>query len=158
MFNIFRMEKYRAIRSKVTWITIGIMCALTIICIIPGALQKDMGTYDVFKEYSSIISSQILIVFWVIAMSTYIAGEYKNGFVKSVAGQIPARKYLVISKFYYCVMYTLIVFLLTAILTVITSVILYGDKVIWEFNMNLAALLITQFVLHIAFSCIFIFG
>lgn len=116
MRNLFKMEIYRALKSKLTLVTLVLMGILSLMNIYIGTINEDSNlSINICSEFTSTLSNQMLLIMWAIRISLYIAAEYKNGFVKSIAGQISNRGHLAVSKFLLATVYTIAMFVVSFI-------------------------------------------
>ena len=157
MYNLFKMEIYRALKSKTVIVTLLIMGVLNFITVFTGTLGVSSNTgINICNEFTTILSNQMLLIIWAIMVSVYIAAEYKSGFVKSIAGQISNRSYLAISKFLLAVVYTIAMFVISFIFVSLAALLFGRGNVIFGFTPQMILLWSIQLILHIGFSCIFI--
>lgn len=156
MLNLFKMEIYRALKSKVTAVTLLIMGAISFITIYTDTLGRYSTIINICNEFTSILSSPIVLILWAIMISVYISAEYKNGFVKSIAGQISKRSDLAVSKILLAAVYTIAMFAVSFIFMVISAFIFARDNMTFGFTSQMIQLWGIQFLLHIGFSSIYI--
>lgn len=157
MLNLFKMEIYRALKSKVTAVTLLIMGAIGFIAVYIDTLGRYNDTIiNICNEFTSILSSPMALILWAIMISVYISAEYKNGFVKSIAGQIPKRSYLVVTKVLLAVVYTIAMFIASFIFIAVSAFIFSRNNMVLGFESQMIKLWGVQFLLHVGFSCIYI--
>lgn len=101
------------------------------------------------------ISSQMILVFIVIFIGVLINGEYKSGFLKSIAGQIPKRQNLILSKLVSLIAFSFVLLLVFFITTLISATLFFGYLNIVSL-MNLITLFGIQMLLHVAFGTVII--
>src|SRR5574344_2274239 len=99
MINIYRMEKYRALKSNIIRYMFAVVGLFSLLNVYTGTLGDNHGkTINICRQFTDTLSFKIMFPILAIVISVYISGEYKNGFLKSIAGQIPKKSYLVVSK------------------------------------------------------------
>jgi ABC-type transport system involved in multi-copper enzyme maturation permease subunit len=126
-----------------------------------GTVSTSLGpsaakSINLSEHFTGLISQNISLILWAIAMSLYVAGEYKNGFIKSIAGQIPKRSYLAFSKLYFAFIYTITMFVVTFLCTFIAGLVVFRGQVEFGFSIGMIAIWCTQILLYVAFSMVMI--
>ena len=112
MFSLFRMENYRFVRTRTVHVITAILIAVTILGVVISAMtMKDSAELNICQMFTKDIAPVLNMVFWGIIIAIYIYGEYKNGFIKSIGGQIPKKGMLCASKMYIMAAYTLCMYL-----------------------------------------------
>lgn len=157
MINIYRMEKYRALKSNIIRYMFAVVGLFSLLNVYTGTLGDNHGkTINICRQFTDTLSFKIMFPILAIVISVYISGEYKNGFLKSIAGQIPNKSYLVVSKVLFVTVYTIELFAMCFISTAISSLLLGGTNITIGFEKEMIALWCAQILLHVGFSCILI--
>lgn len=178
MFNLIKMDTHRLLHSKSTWIIICFVIGLAIFSVTmtntdiefmkedPSSATetiegRPVGIYveaqakwaDGDIEIGSVVSvemrSQLLAILCIIFAAIFTNADYKNGYIKNIAGQFSRREQLVLSKF---ITIALQVFIM---ITVFTLAIIASGYALWgnEFYLGSFAELIkylgVQYMLHL---------
>lgn len=157
MFNIYRMERFRALKTKIIINMLIIAGIFSVMNVFLGTLGEQKGkTINVCSQFTQILSNKVLLPILAIVIAVYISGEYKNGFLKSIAGQITNRSYLVLSKVLFATVYTIELFAGCFLFTLISAIIFGKNNIILGFSPEMMGIWGIQLLLHVGFSCIFI--
>lgn len=157
MLNLFKMEIYHALKSKVVAVMLlltGVISFLNMFVI--SQVIDENQTVNICRQFTSLSANQMMLIFWAVMISVYIAGEYKNGFVKSIAGQISSRGYLAVSKVLFALAYTVAAFVVSFIFTVIGAFVFIKGGIVLGFTAGMISVLLVQLLVHLGFTCIFI--
>lgn len=126
-----------------------------------GVEEKAAGnkeTLNICKMFTEDIASAANFMLWGIIISIYMYAEYKNGFVKSIAGQIPRKGMLSASKLHIMALYTVSMFVIEFVTFAVTTVICgTGYNVKLGFTPKYMLVWIAVFILYMAVTSIFIF-
>ena len=177
MFSLFRMENYRFVRTRTVHIITAILMATAILGVVVTAMTiKDSvnviksvdlnggqaavtvngetsSELNICEMFTEDITPVLNMVFWGIVIAIYIYGEYKNGFVKSIAGQIPKKGMLCASKMYIIAVYTLCVYVAEFVIVALTSFIYASKyKVVFGFQPKYLIIWLAIFVLYMGIS------
>ena len=157
MLNLCKMELYRLKKTKTAWVITALFILSGIIDVI-FTVKLEKSDIDICKLETTEFGSKITLMFLGILLAGYIAGEYKDGFIKSVAGQISHKGMLALSKIIMTVMYTLFIFVMDFITITITSFIISKNVTVsFGFHTQYIILWLTIFIIHISISCLFVF-
>ena len=183
MFNLIKMDTHRLLHSKSTWIIICFVIGLAIFSVTmtntdiefmkedPSSATetiegRPVGIYveaqakwaDGDIEIGSVVSvemrSQLLAILCIIFAAIFTNADYKNGYIKNIAGQFSRREQLVLSKF---ITIALQVFIM---ITVFTLAIIASGYALWgsEFYLGSFAELIkylgVQYLLHLGVAAL----
>lgn len=110
------------------------------------------GEVDFADLVNSQVGSGLFLIVVSIFVTLFVCGEYKNGYIKNIAGQFPNRGILIVSKAIAVGVQILSMFLVLVLSMFVTGKICFGDKLVLE---SLGALwkgMGGQFVLHYAFA------
>lgn len=101
---------------------------------------------------NSNVAGQLLAILCVIFPPIFVNGEQKNGFVKNIAGQLPNRGMLVLSKLTAVAVQVLIIFVAFILSTAIMGKICWGDKLVFESVSDFAKIFGLHYLLHFSFA------
>jgi ABC-2 type transport system permease protein len=111
------------------------------------------GTEISFTEYFNYdFSSLILLLFCAIFPPIFVNAEQKHGFIKNIAGQMPNRGMLVVSKLCAVAIQVLTIFVVYMIVSPISCGVLFGDRFVFDFSDEFIKLFGIHFLLHYAFA------
>lgn len=115
-------------------------------------LDNDIELADFLQV---IMGSGMLLIISSIFVAIFVNAEQKNGYIKNIAGQLPMRGLLGVSKLAGVAVQVLTVFIMYTIGTVIAAQIWFGDKLVMGDISELLKFIGVQFILHFAF-CTFV--
>lgn len=157
MLNLLRMEIYRSRKSKTILVTLVLMALVSFASVYFSIKTADISeAVNISSQFTSVISNGLLLILWAVAISVYISAEYKSGFIKSVSGQIKDRGNLAVSKLLFFIIYTVEMFAISFIVVLLSAFIFSKNNITLGLSSQIIVILCVQFLLHIAFSCIFI--
>lgn len=183
MFNLIKMDIHRLLHSKSTWIMICFVIGLAVFSVTmtnsdiefmkddPAAVTETMeerpvgiyveaqpewvnGTIEIGSVVSVEMRSQLLAILCVIFAAIFTNADYKNGYIKNIAGQFPRREQLVASKF------IVIAFQVLVMVVVFTISIVASGYVMWESDFYLGSItelfqyLGVQYLLHLGIAAV----
>lgn len=181
MFNLIKMDMHRLLHSKATWIIICFVIGLAVFSVTmtnsdielmkedPSIAEetidgRQVGIYvesdpqwiegDI--ESGSIISvemrSQLLAILCVIFAALFTNADYKNGYIKNIAGQFPRREQLIASKF---IVIAFQVFFMVAVFAAVIAVsgfVLWGERFCIGSVAEILKYLGVQYLLHLGMA------
>lgn len=100
------------------------------------------------------LNSCLLVVFIAIFVPLFVNAEQKKGYIKNIAGQIPRREMLALSKLPAVAVQVFILFSVFCITNLAASAIFFRGRLIFENSGALAGALGMQYVLHVAWGCL----
>lgn len=122
----------------------------------PSMLWYDEGyTVSVWELMFKNINTPYFILFAGIAMTIFAKGETKNGFIKTIAGKVKSRGYLVLSKLLPCAIYILAIFTVIFAVSIVASQIIFGYISFTGFG-DYAIIMLTQYFLYLAFTAMIV--
>lgn len=134
MFNAIRMDIYRLIHTKSTYVILVFTILLAIITTGATALLIDMADAadegvriadTIISDFSGLDVALLLAIFTVI----FSTADINSGYIKSVGGQVRNRGVLLISKMTVFAVFTLIAFIVDAITQCIAvPLLIHGSK------------------------------
>lgn len=116
-----------------------------------------IGKIDAGEFISSQLVSGLLVLLCVIFAAVFVNAEQKNGYIKNIAGAIPNRGALALSKLAALAVQTAVMIALFAVSETVLGFILWGER----FTVNVTAELLvffgTQYLLHLGFAALMMF-
>ena len=156
MLSLCRMELLRLKKSVSAWVIAVLVILLGVFDVI-FTIKLEKSDINICNIITSDFASRITLLLLGVLLAGYIAGEYKDGFIKSIAGQIPHKGMLALSKIVMTVIVTSIIFLLYFASITITSLFFSKDVVVnFGFEPRHVILWFTIFIIHISISGMFI--
>ena len=177
MLNLVKMDMYRLVRMKSFWIMIAVTVLLACLSVFltdyalnlqndvsmeSGAIIFDMAgmageitKIDVTDFVNTDLAGLNLLILCVIFGSLFVNGEQKNGFVKNIAGQLPNRGLLVLSKLVAVAVQVTVIFAAYILTMTVLGKVLWADKLVLDSFGDLAKVIGIHYLLHFALeSCI----
>ncbi|MBD5482841.1 MAG: hypothetical protein HDR15_10050 [Lachnospiraceae bacterium] len=109
-------------------------------------------------ELGDILMSELggclLVVFVAIFVPLFVNAEQKRGYIKNIAGQIPRREMLALSKLPAIAVQVFFLFVVYTIAGLVSGAIFFRGRLALEFTGALFRALCMQYVLHIAWGCL----
>lgn len=181
MFNLIKMDMHRLLHSKATWIITCFVIGLAVFSVTmtdsdielmkedPSIAEetidgRQVGIYveadpqwiegDI--ESGSIISvemrSQLLAILCVIFAALFTNADYKNGYIKNIAGQFPRRKQLIASKFIVIAFQVFFMVAVFAAVIVVSGFVLWGERFCIGSVADILKYLGVQYLLHLGMA------
>jgi len=97
MLNLIRSDFYKAFHMK----SLRVMCivAAALMFLMEGPLAgSDVMRVRSFNDIVDLSSSTYPLLFFSLFMSFFISADYKNGYIKNIAGNLADRSMMIISK------------------------------------------------------------
>ena len=104
-----------------------------------------------------LLNSGILMIFCAIFVSLFVGAEHRSGYLKNIAGQLPYRGQLALSKFIAIAVEVLLMFAIYAIFCIASGSIFFGAQFTLGSVAGLFKMLGTQYLLHLGFSALIMF-
>lgn len=104
-----------------------------------------------------LLNSGILMIFCAIFVSLFVGAEHHSGYLKNIAGQLPYRGQLAVSKFAAIAVEVLLMFAIYAVFCIASGYIFFGDQFTLGSGAGLLKMLGTQYLLHLGFSALVMF-
>lgn len=98
--------------------------------------------------------SGILLILCVIFVPLFVNGEYKSGYIKNIAGQLPFKGGLVLPKVLAAAVQTFIILAVFSAATGIAGSILWGERLVFGSLTDFMVCFGLQFLLHFAFAIV----
>ncbi|MDE6419777.1 MAG: hypothetical protein K2K87_04520, partial [Lachnospiraceae bacterium] len=114
-------------------------------------IGNDMKVGDILM---SELRGCMLVVFIAIFVPLFVNAEQKRGYIKNIAGQIPRREMLALSKLPAVAVQVFILFAVFTIANLVSSAIFFRGRLIFEFNGALFRMLGMQYMIHAAWGCL----
>lgn len=113
------------------------------------------GTEAPFSEImNENFKSRILLLLCVIFVPIFVHAEYKNGYIKNIAGQLPNRGVLAASKLVAVAVQVLIIFAGYLFFSAIAGKIFFGDAMVFKNIGDLLRYTVLHYIMHLAVSYI----
>ena len=187
MFNLIKMDTYRLIHSRSTWIILIFVIALAIFSAVMTDSDIELmksdpvnavteeesgrqigiavwpdpewmtGKIEVGRLISSEIKSGLLSILCVIFAAMFANAEQKNGYIKNIIGQFPGRGVLIISKFTAIAIQVFFMIVVFSLVTAATGFILWGSDLYMGSVLSLCKFLGVQYLLHLGFALLIMF-
>lgn len=176
MFNLIKMDLRRLTRTKSFWIMIAVVVLMSAMSVymtdVTRNLQQDYyaesggffvaveaqsewaGKIDFSKLISIDTTGMTLALLCAIFVPLFVNAEQKNGYIKNIAGQLPNRSALVLSKLVAVAVQVLVIFA-----TYILSMAILG-KIFWGADLGLesvggfAKMVSLHYLLHVSFATV----
>ncbi len=124
----------------------------------PGIIDEFLETKTDFASlFESILTGGFLTLLTAIFVTIFVCAEQKNGFIKNIAGQHSFRGSLVISKTVTAAVQVAVLFAASAVFTIITQAIAFGDEFALGLNAKFFGVVALQYLVHLAFAVVVIF-
>lgn len=109
-------------------------------------------------ELGDIVMSELggclLVILVAIFVPLFVNAEQKRGYIKNIAGQIPRREMLALSKLPAIAVQVFFLFVIYTIASLVSGAIFFRGRLALEFTGALFRALCMQYVLHIAWGCL----
>lgn len=190
MLNLIKMDIYRLLHAVSTWVMMGIMVLIAVVCV--GATRADLNAmaedpayteqavstaedevvYGIVMETDPewingevpasqmlglLLNSGILMIFCAVFVSLFVGAEHWSGYLKNIAGQLPYRGQLAMSKFIAIAVEVLLMFVIYAVFCIASGYIFFGDQFTLGSVSGLFKMLGTQYLLHLGYSALIMF-
>lgn len=119
MLNVLKSDLYRMVRMKSFYVMMIILFLFNILQVL--IYDGESATY-----FLSSISGNIPLLIGIF-MAIFVSSDYKYGYIKNIAGVVPSKVYLVVSKFIIAAIYLVILFALYILSGMLLAVILTDD-------------------------------
>ncbi|WP_270196974.1 ABC transporter permease [Faecalimonas umbilicata] len=177
------MDIHRLLHSKSTWIMICFVIGLAVFSVTmtnsdiefmkddPAAVTETMeerpvgiyveaqpewvnGTIEIGSVVSVEMRSQLLAILCVIFAAIFTNADYKNGYIKNIAGQFPRREQLVASKFIVIAFQVLVMVIVFTISIVVSGYVMWGSDFYLGSVTELFQYLGVQYLLHLGIAAV----
>lgn len=103
------------------------------------------------------LSSGIFLILVTIFVSVFVHAEQKNGYLKNIAGQLPGRWLLALSKLAAVLVWGVCMFSLLTVAMAAAGRVCFGTAFVLDSARKLFMVLGGQFLLHMAFAALLLF-
>lgn len=103
------------------------------------------------------LASGMFLILVTIFVSVFVHAEQKNGYLKNIAGQLPGRWLLALSKLAALLVWGVCMFSLLSVAMAVAGRVCFGRALILDSVGKLFAVLGGQFLLHMAFAVLLMF-
>lgn len=104
-----------------------------------------------------LINSAILLLCITVFVSIFVHAEQKNGYIKNIAGQLPFRGLLAVSRLISIAVGIFLIFVVYLAATFAVAYLFWGDRLVADSITTLWKILGTQYLLHLAFGSLVMF-
>lgn len=104
-----------------------------------------------------LLNSGILMMFCAIFVSLFVGAERQSGYLKNIAGQLPHRGFLALSKIITIAVEVFLMFVIYSIFCLAAGFVFFGNKFTVDIGMEFFKMLGTQYLLHLGFSALIMF-
>lgn len=147
MLNLIKMDLYRLLHSKAIWVTLVYTIGFSFLLVFMSSKMDALvsfvqqigtevtvtnGMLEIPKIGTFIIDSlqtQIWFFACAIAVAVFAGAEYKNGYIKNIAGLFPNKAVLVFSKFITIALEILFMMLVYCGATFVFSILLLHSEI-----------------------------
>ena len=159
MTNMIKMDLYRFFRSTSTWISLfaAIILAFLMAALVHTTINTTAAPVRISNAGELLavqINSGVPMALCAVSVIIFVSAKYKNGFIKSIADQLPRRELLIIPEiivtFAACALY----FFAYSICTIAVGKLFWGNTFITFSLFAIMKLLVVQFILHQSFCCL----
>lgn len=174
MLNLIKMDLRRLVHMKSFWIMIALTVTLSAfgvyltdyalnlqndVSMQSGVLVIDMDamTDEVNKiAFTELLNTDIagwnLALLCAIFVPIFVNGEQKNGYIKNIAGQIPNRGMLMVSKLAAAAVQVAVIFAAYAGSMAVAGKVFWGEKLVLDSVAEFAKMVGIEYLLHIGFA------
>lgn len=114
-------------------------------------IDSDIGVGDMLL---SEIQSCMILLFIAIFVPLFVNAEQKKGYIKNIAGQIPRREMLALSKLPAVAVQVCLIFIVFCITHAAASGIILRDRLVFHIDGALLRVLVVQLLIHVSWGCL----
>lgn len=160
MLNLIKMDMYRLMKIKALWIFLLLAAVTPFMELAIRSKSAEEGIQagiSLTTIMDGLFHYGIIMLSCSVLVSIFVNAEQRNGFIKNIAGQLPNRGALALSKIITAVFGTLLLMVCLLVCGIAAGVIFYGDGFTLGSVADLASLFGIQLLLHAAFSSLIVF-
>lgn len=184
MINLIRMDLHRFVHSVSFWIMITITAALAVFSIGMTKYSLDLAekqdesafrpeedtlvfgiTVETNYEWlngdirfdemvNANLASCLVLVVLVIFIPLFVNGEQKNGFIKNIAGQLPNRGMLVLSKLFMAAVQVFVVLAAYSLSAAFAGWFYFGERLVMDSITDFLFIFALHYLLHFSFGAV----
>lgn len=155
MTKMIKMDLYRFFRSASTWTILFADILLAFLSVMLVSANKSIQPYsNVGELLAAQINGGMIMILCAVTVTIFVSAQYKNGFIKNIANQLPRREMLVLPEIIVSFVACALHFFAYSLFTITAGAIFFGNTFIDVSFFAIIKLLIVQFVLHCAFCCL----
>lgn len=184
MINLIKMDLYRLVHSVSFWIMIAVTVALAVfstgmtkydldLVAEEGESslrpEEDTQMFGVvvetnyewldgeigFDELVSVdLASSLVLILPVIFIPLFVNGEQKNGFVKNIAGQLPNRGMLAVSKLFAAAVQVFVIFVIYCLSVAAAGRFYFGERFVIGSVTDFLFIFVLHYLLHVSFGAV----
>lgn len=161
MLNMIKMELYRFFRSPSTWKILIADAVLAVLSVIIVYAAKDNTSITIYSNAGELLAAQInggiLMILCAIFVVVFVSAEYKDGFIKNIAGQLPYRGMLIFPEVVVIAVACALYFSAYFGCVIAVGAIIFRYSFIAISVPAIIKLLTVQIILHWGFGCLILF-
>lgn len=161
MFNMIKMELYRFFRSISTWKILIADVVLAVLSVIIVYSTKDNTSITIYSNAGELLAAQInggiLMILCAVFVIVFVSAEYKDGFIKNIAGQLLYRGMLIFPEVTVIAVACALYFSVYFMCIIAIGAIVFGNSFIAISFPAIIKLLTVQLILHWGFGCWILF-
>lgn len=184
MINLIRMDLHRLVHSVSFWIMIAVVIVLAVfstgmmkydldLMAKEGGsdlrLEENMQTFGIvvetnyewldgnigFDELVNVnLASSLVLLLPVIFIPLFVNGEQKSGFIKNIAGQLPNRGMLVLSKLFMAAVQVFVILAVYSLSVAIAGRFYFGGRFVTGSIMDFWFIFALHYLLHFSFGAV----
>lgn len=158
MLNLFEMNIYRVIRSKSTWILMGV----SIVFLILTLLMLNMGNekqLSLFSGAEQVLQNGNLLILVIVFCVILTNGKYKDGYIKNIDAIVSKRYKYYISEILVSMIFIIMMFLVVVVGSVIGTTLI-SDGISFSDVFSFIFFFLTQVIIYTSFAslviCVFV--
>lgn len=179
MLNIIKMDLHRFVRQISFFVMIAVVIAIAVFSV--GVTKYDLDknggrmiesdeiVYGItvntnpewangeitFAEMVNVeFASCLMLILCVIFVPLFVGGEQKNGFIKNIAGQLPNRGMLVVSKLLIAALQVFLILSIHALSVGVAGRFYWGERFVLGSISDFLTIFGLHYLLHFSFSAI----
>lgn len=158
MLNMIKMELYRFFRSSSTWKILIADALLAVLSVILVYTMKDNLSITPYSNAGELLAAQInggiLMILCAVFVIVFVSAEYKDGFIKNIAGRLPCRGMLIFSQAVVIAAACILYFSIFFGCIIVVGAIVFENSFIAFSVPAIIKLLTVQIILHWGFGCL----
>ncbi len=117
----------------------------------PAWAEEDIPYTDLVSKN---FSGMLVLLLCAIFPPLFVNAEQKHGYIKNIAGQLPHRGMLIISKLVVIAIQVLLIFVVFMLAIAVSGLIIWGNRLVFDDFGKLMGVIAIQYLLHLAFSAV----
>lgn len=161
MLNMIKMELYRFFRFLSTWKILIADVVLAVLSVVLVYTTQDNTSITIYSNAGELLAAQInggiLMILCAIFVVVFVSAEYKDGFIKNIAGQLPYRGMLIFPEVIVIAVACALYFSAYFGCIIAAGGIVFGNSFVAISVFAIIKLLTVQIILHWGFGCLILF-